>query len=388
MGYEHERTRSSRVELRAGSRNRNRPSEVEYQRFQWMRSPAIWCGGISFTTQRLFRTVVLGFVVLSAAACATVDHSAAASLGTAGVQATQVLSAEAGSAVQTLGDLNKWWHVEGTLVCINVRPKLRQGCIDNVAQQAEDPSVPELAQIMDVLNKQKQAIDTLNKAYAAFVNLAQYNAGQEATAALKTSFADINSFLSAVSALPGATAAAPISSTLEKLTAGVVGLIADSRQNAQIRAANKDLGIANEALYEGLSGETTAMISILSQMKIESAALYQSAYGVGLISPMDVLTPVFAGAYPGIRLQPPSAASQDVVRAAAQIVVSLQQQQTSAAVAASHRAALATLQALQAQHAKLQSKQGINIAEIQAEVSNLKADVAQMTSTSAASTNK
>ena len=337
----------------------------------------------------LVRTVVLALTVISGTACTTVDHNAAASLGTAGVQATQVLSAEASGAVQTLGNLNKWWAVEGTLVCINTNtPDLRKTCTGYVAKHPEDPSAPQLAQIIGVLNKQKQAIDTLNQAYAAFVDLAQYNAGQEATAALSTSFSDINSFLSAVSALPEAKPIPAISSTLEKVTGGVVGLVADNRQNAQILAADKELGIANEALYEGLKAETSATSSLLLELNSERDKLYERAFDAGLISPMTVLTPVFSEAYPGIQLQPPPAANQDLVKAAAKIVVSLQNQQASAAVISSHQAAIATLQALQAQHGKLRTKQGIDLAEIKTEVSNLKADVAQMTTTSASSTNK
>lgn len=349
--------------------------------------PLIPVGPLPKSLGRLLRTIVLALPAILGTACATVDHNEAASLGSAGVQATQVLSAEADGVVQTLGDLNKWWAVEETLVCTSTKtPDLRKTCIGNV--QPVDPSAPQLAQIIDVLNKQKQAIDTLNQAYAAFVDLAQYNSGQEATAALSTSFSSIDTFLSAVSALPGATPVPAISTTLKKITGGVVGFVADSRQNAQILAADKALGIANQALYTGLNAETTTMSSLLSELHTERETLYERAFDAGLISPMAVLTPVFSEAYPGIQLQPAPAANQDVVSAAAKIVVSLQNQQASAAVVSSHKAAIATLQALQAQHGKLQSKQGIDLADIKTEVSNLKADVAQMTTTPASSANK
>lgn len=333
---------------------------------------------------RLLRTTILSFATILSTACVTVDHNAAETLGTAGMKATEVLSAETRGAVQTLGDLNQWWHVEGTLVCVNAKkPDLRRTCIENIAKEPEDQSLPQLAQIIDILNKQKQAIDTLNQAYAAFVDLAQYNAGQEAAAALKTSFSNINSFLGAVSTLQGVSPIPAISSTLEKFTGGAIALIADSRENAQILAANKDLRVANEALYQGLNAETSAMSNLLSQLQVEGGTLFKQGVDAGLISPLGVLAPVFSEAYPGIQLQSPPKANQDVVRAAATVVVSIQDQQTSAAVVASHQAALLTLQALQAQHAKLESKQGIDIAEIKMETANLKADVAQMTATSA-----
>ena len=338
---------------------------------------------------RLFRTAVLASAALAVTACATVDHNAAAGLGTAGVEATQVLSAETGDAIHTLDDLNKWWAIEGTLVCINLKtPDLRKKCTESIAKHPEDPSARRLTQIIEVLNKQKHAIDTLNQAYAAFVDLVQYNAGQEATAALSTSFSDINSFLSAVAALPGVTPIPAISSTLEKVTGGVVGLVADNRENAEILAANRELGVANQALYEGLNAERGPMSSLLLELNSERDTLYERAFDAGLISPMAVLTPVFSEAYPGIQLQAPPAANQDVVKAAAKAVVSLQDRQASAAVMSSNEAAIATLQALQIQHGKLQTKQGIDLAEIRTEVDNLRADVAQMRTTSASSTSK
>ena len=338
---------------------------------------------------RLFRTAVLASAALAVTACATVDHNAAAGLGTAGVEATQVLSTETGGAIHTLDDLNKLWAIEGTLVCINARtPDLRKICTEDIAKHPEDPSARQLTQIIKVLNQQKHAIDTLNQAYAAFVDLVQYNAGQEATAALSTSFSDINSFLSAVSALPGVTPIPAISSTLEKVTGGIVGLIADNRQNEEILAANRDLGIANQALYEGLNAETGPMSSLLLELNSERDKLYERAFDVGIISPIAVLTPVFSDAYPGIQLQAPPAANQDVVKAAAKVVVSLKDRQASTAVISSNEAAIATLQTLQIQHGKLQTKQGINLAEIRTEVNNLRADVAQMGTTSASSTSK
>ena len=311
------------------------------------------------------------------------DHNTAASLGTAGVQATQTLSTQASDAVQTLGELSQWWGVHDILLCVNVgNAEARKACIDGAASPSPNPSVK---QLMDVLTKSKLASDTLNQAYSAFVDLAHYNAGQQATAALQTSFTDINSFLSAASALPGAVALAPISTTVEKATAGVVALIADNKQDAQILAANKDLQSANDALYKGLSAEGKAMTSILITLQAERQALYRSGFDAGLIDPTDILTPAFGEAYPGLRLQKPPAESRDVVKAAAQTVLTLRDQQTNAAIASSYTASLATLHALSTQHQKLADKQSLNLGQIQTEVSNLKADISQMSSSTASS---
>jgi hypothetical protein len=356
------------------------------------------------------RNVAAAAFLSTLTACVTLDHNTAASLGTAGMQATQVLSTQSSGAIEALGDLSLWWGVHDTLVCVNVsadEPKedrdskelkevkqakkakadkeAKQACVANLAPPHQDPNVEKL---VNVLNKGKQAIETLNQAYAAFVDLAHYNAGEEAAKALNTSFTDINGFLTAASTLPGAVALAPISTTVEKAVAGVVGFVADNKQNAQILAANKDLQTANDALYSGLSAESKAMTSILVTLQAERQALYSSGFDAGLIDPTDILTPIFDQAYPGLRLQKPIEANRDVVQAAAKNVRAQQDKQVDAAIASSYASSLSTLHALSAQHQKLAEKKALNIGQIQTEVSNLKSDIAQIGSSTTSSTKK
>jgi hypothetical protein len=328
---------------------------------------------------------LLPLVTALISGCVTVDHNTAAALGTAGVQATQVLSTQAAGAIGTLGQLNQWWGVHDTLVCVSTpTTDTQRACLAGVHPTPQ----PSTTQIVDVLNKSKQAIDTLNQAYSAFVDLAHYNAGQQATATLQSSFTDINSFLSAVSALPGAAALAPISTTVEKAAAGIIGLAADSKQNAEILAANKDLQNANDALYGGLSSESKALTSILQTLQSEREALYNSGCDAGLIDPTDILTPIFVQAYPGLRLQKPPEKDRDVVKAAAKFVIAFQDQQINAAISSTYVASLSTLHALSAQHEKLAAKQSLNLGEVQTEVSNLKADIAQISNSAPPSSAK
>ena len=82
---------------------------------------------------RVLRSVVVAALVSTVTACVTVDHNTAASLGTAGVQATQTLSTRASGAVQTLGELSQWWSVHDILLCVNVgNAEARKACIDGV----------------------------------------------------------------------------------------------------------------------------------------------------------------------------------------------------------------------------------------------------------------
>jgi len=284
------------------------------------------CRYATFRGARVLRAALVGLCVLSAAGCVTVDHNKAAAIGTAGMRATESLSAQTSGAIQTLSELNKWWAVDDRLVCISTgrametecvqtaeeqkkRPKvaceavvahvetLRKVCIDT--REKEDRPDPKVEALIGVLRKQKEAVHTLNKAYSAFVDLAHYNAGKHATAALKTSFASIKSFLSAVSVIAGGIALPVVSSTVEKVSGGILGFIADNRQNAEILAKNTDLVNQNKAFSDGMRAERKVMVNILSNLAQERETLYKRGFDAGLIDPTDALTPVFSEAYPG-----------------------------------------------------------------------------------------
>ena len=327
----------------------------------------------------------LGFGLLLVgllSACTTIDRNAAASLGTAGENATQALSAQTTSAGQTLGQLNQWWGVHDALVCTNIQvPAARSACLKSV-ETASDPALNKsVAQLSEVIAKRKQAIDTLNQAYAAFVDLSKYNAGQDATAALKTTFADVNSFVAAASALsPAAAAVAPISTTIEDAAGGALSIFADDQQNKLILAASKDLQTANDALYAGLILESGATTNLLVTLQSERDALYGSGLDAGIIAPTDVLTPVFSEAFPNIHLTAASAANRDAELLAAHMAVNAQTQTIVAAIPKSYTDALGTLHAVSAQHQKFDAQQTLNLTEIELEISNLQADVAQMNS--------
>jgi hypothetical protein len=329
------------------------------------------------------RTFSLFFVASLASflgACASTDHSAALALGTAGVTASQALSDQTASTQLFVTQLGPTWGVRNALVCTAVKPDLRAGCL-NGATSTPDPTVSaKLAQISDVLTKRKQALATLNQAYAAYVDLAKYNAGQEATSALATSFTKVNSFLSAASILsPGGAAIPAISATVQTVTGGAAALASDSQQNRQLLAASKDLHTANDAMVKGLTLERDATVNLLVTLQAERAALGASALKAGLLSPTDVLTPVLTQAFPDAHIATPPAINSDAIMAAASNVLAAQNQTAIALAPKSYDDALGALSALSAQHQKFETNQSLNLSEIEAEIASLQADVAQMT---------
>ena len=317
--------------------------------------------------------------------CASADHSAALALGTAGVTATQALTDQTTSARQSLNQLTPLWGVREALVCTNVKAELRPGCLKGATASADPAVAPKLAQISDVLAKRKQALSSLNQAYAAYVDLAKYNAGQEAASALATSFTKVNSFLGAASALaPGGAAIAPISTSVENVAGGVVALAADSQQNRQLLAASKDLHVANDAMVKGLTVERDATASLLVVLQGERAALGTAALKAGLLTPMDVLTPILTQAYPDAHIATPPDGNADVIMAAANNALASQRQSAVVSAPKSYDDALAALTALSAQHQKFETNQHLDLAQVEAEIANLQADIALMTPAAAA----
>jgi hypothetical protein len=338
-----------------------------------------------------FGLVIAGMLLLGG--CAATDHSAAVALGNAGIAATQNLSDQTTSMSASVSQLAPLWGVHDVLICANVKVELRDVCLKGAVSKPDPALAKQLAVINDVLAKHKAALGTLNQAYAAFVDLAKYNAGQEASASLASSFKDVNAFLAAASALsPGGGAAPVIGSKFEEAAGGVVGLMADSRQNHQILLASKDLHAATDSMTAGLALERNAVADLLTNLQSERANLAKSILDAGLVSPTEVLTPVINQAFPNATVLAPSEANNALVMAAARNVVASQGQAAVASAAKSYDDALAALRALSAQHQRLEMEEKLDLAQVEAEIANLKADAAQMkppsapTGTSSAST--
>ena len=318
-------------------------------------------------------------VVLSAlllCGCSTVDRTAAANLATSGQTATAALSTQAAQATAALQSLNQWWRIRDTFLCSNrVAADERKNCITAASEEPADPSVD---QIVTVLQKHKLAVDSLNQAYGAMLDLAQYNAGKEATAALSTSFASINTFLAAVSALPNGSAITAISSTAEKGVGIGISLLADREEDQQILRANRDLQVANDALYAALNVEKDVVSNLLGALQKEREQLYQAGLRIGLIAPIDVVGPIYSQVFPGIQLRTIPSNNADVVEGAAVGVLAIQDQAAEAAVGKTYESALTTLHSISQQHQQFAAGQTLSLGQLESDVASLQANVSQL----------
>ena len=325
--------------------------------------------------KRAFLTIIL----LTLAGCTEVDRSSAVSLATAGESATSTLSSQASTAVQMLGSLDKWWAIDADLSCIEKDAAAdRKSCLVGAGKSPGDiAAAKKVKQIVDLIKKRKQAVDALNQAYTAFADLAQYNPGQQATAALGTAYTKMNTFLSAASTLTG-TPIAPLGSMAENAGAVALSVVADAREDKLILDANASLQKANDALYAGLNAESSTMTSLFTVLEIERATIYSRAFDAGLIAPMDVINPVYASAYPGVKLQA-NPARQDVLAATAHDIIEINAQADSSTLASTYADSLNALHALSAQHVALSKGKPIDLNVLESEISNIQANVAQIT---------
>ena len=331
------------------------------------------------------RALVYGLVFVGMAGCTSVDKNAAASLATAGENATSALSSQADSTMKTLGALDSWWIVDEGLACSAIADATnRKTCLDGSAKTASnEPAAKSVQQIVDLISKRKKAIDTLNQAYTAFGDLAHYNAGQDTAAALQKAFASVNTFTSAASALSGIPIGA-ISTAVQDVAGGGLSLIADERANKLILSANGDLQKANDALYAGLSAELKVMQNLLIVLQAERQTMYQRAFDGGLIDPIDIIAPVYAGPHPTLKLRE-IPKQQDVLTTIAKNLIDADAVRNAKGVASTYGDSLDTLHAISAQHTSLAKGIPLTLGDIEAEISNLKADVAQLNQPSTSS---
>ena len=325
-------------------------------------------------------------LALFVSACSSIDRDGAKNLGLAGQSATRSLGIQVEATRTTLDVLNQWWAVHDALVCANVMVAVaRTACLSNVtgSSAAIHPPMLDAARVRlgDVMSKRAQAIRELNKAYTAFVDLAEYDAAAETAKAIDAAFAGINDLSAAASGLaPGGATLPTIASSFGAAATGIGGLFAEQKQARLMLEASTELHKAINALIAALRAERdyAASASLLAQLQNERAALLDSAIDAGLVLPYDALGPVFQKAFPNLSLSYPQDTNSDVIKAAAHAAVKAESMQAQDAAIRSYDAALATLQAVAKEHASLEDGESLDIDQIQGAAEHLETILATL----------
>lgn len=335
------------------------------------------------------------------AGCTGLDRPAARALGTAGKAAVLALEDQTDATRKSLASVPKWITAREALVCVALAPgQLRSTCLanaqrnafsalDSIRRSAESPDkqkeieevmhlVESLEKIDKVLVARRVVLETQGAAYQSFVDLADYDAADATKKNIGTLLAGVDelekSLAAAGVALPALPLAASALQTLEQGFTEGLSLLAEERQARQLLAASKALHVATDRIIRALRAERSLAASKSLQAEIIAIQdrLYTSLAAAGLIAPQDALKPLFNDIRPGSELaKTPPAANSDAYAVTIAITVHAESVKKQRAVADAYDAALDTLENVSLQHAKLETKRGLDIGEILDQVKRL-----------------
>lgn len=331
---------------------------------------------------------IAGLLLLSVGACAGIDPEAAKSLGAAGQGAAQALYTQANNAQTTLGELPALTVVREDLLCTAVKNqstgqtggKGLSDCLNSVIDPAtklpalnaaEAKSALDLAAI---IQKRAAAASELQSAYTAYVALATYDAGQEASTAMTRAFSSINSLSAAISSVyPAASVASVITPELTKAVSAGIGFLAYERQRQLLLHASQDLAVATNALLADLNAEAEYATGIFQVLAVEKATVYGAFIQAGLVSAPQVLQPALNDVVQGATVAPnPPAAYQPAIASAAQHYTMVQTQSEVGSISPIYQAAIKTLAAVVEQQKQLAADKPIEVQEIWTQLQELK----------------
>lgn len=321
------------------------------------------------------------------AACAGIARNDAKAVGSAGQTAAQALVDQDRAAATKLTSIPQWYAVREDLQCV-VRPAAQQDACLALVRNPPSPVAADLAKrdkavavLAQIMQKRAQAAQALETAYAAFVDLATYDAGAATTAAIKTAATSIDNLSKTIGTLiPTAAPAELITPAVTSLLADVGGLVAAERQSQMLLKASKALHVACEALAKDLGAERDFTTStLLGVLQTEAGTTYQAFLAAGLVTAPQILSPVLQSVAPGTALGAnPPAENAKVIRQAAVDYLSKSGPAQAQQVQQTYDKAVAALVALAAQHEKLESGASLDVADILARVQSLEADLQQL----------
>ena len=319
--------------------------------------------------------LLIFFALLTACATPQLDKADAKNLAAAGQVATQSLRQQTVQVKTALVMVPTIIVVKEILACNGVkRADLRDSCIGNSAQ-ARSGFEDSRKTLVDILDRRQKALKALEDAYADFADFATDEAGQNTAKAIDSAFGKINALTASMAPiLPAGVVIAPITSTLAKVVGELGTYAADKRQAELLLATSRDLRTAVEAMIQVLQAEedSAAMKSLMVELQDEVGRLERVTLDSGLASPMSVLGPYYASVAPDIALAAsPPAASADLAAAAARHVLAQTMSSRELAMTAAYDQAIRALLAVRAEHLRLEAKQGIDVAQILAEVQRL-----------------
>ena len=317
------------------------------------------------------------------------DRSGASTLASAGEAATSSLQQQANEVLAALDAMPVVLNITEILNCRdvgrsvadpNAGKRLQDDCIAG-ASKSSAPLDPVRKQIVEIVRKRAEAFQALNAAYVSFANLASYDAGAEAVAAVQTAVGKVNDLTQTMAAIPAVGVAIPaIQAGVTKVLGGAGAALAEEKQAELLSVASKDLRQAADTMVTALKAEedAQAMRSLMGELEKQKNRLERASLEAGLSPPMSILAPFYSKNAPDIGLvATPSAYNERLAREASVAVLNGTTAGRVEKIYATYSAAVSALTALSAQHEKFEEKKSIDTAVVLSEVQHLRALLAK-----------
>jgi len=211
-----------------------------------------------------------------------------------------------------------------------------------------------------------KAIETLGEAYKALKVEAEYDERADLVSATNTAIDGVNSFSASLLAIAsGAPAAALIQTPLSKVSEFGTGLIADNRQRRRIISANKEISAVAVRLKSALEVEAYIFDSLSQFIEKNRTSAKQALLDAKVVSHSEILSPLIDS----LELKPvknidATVAKSNATQTAVKAMLKAQSQNEVRAAQNRYRTSIAALNALVAGHNKIESKQGVELADL------------------------
>ena len=323
-----------------------------------------------FTKSRLAPLLLACLILPALGACAAAPRAPATTLAAAGIKTTGTLSAEVQDVAEQLQTADaadtfaRTWEL-----CSN-------------APIACAPDLPPIAlsqrrnALADVVALRARAVDQLGAAYAALQTEAASDGAADLQGAGAAAIASANSFASAAAALRGRGSAPAVPGTVASLVDFGFGALGEHLQRKRILRASREIAGAVLQLRNGLHDEAFVFDSLAEYLVAKRTAARLAMFDAGLISGdstlkalADQLGVTLVGGSSSIISSPGPA------RTALRATMEVSARQDVIAAQGRYRDALAALDALLREHADLEQKRSVSIADVERLLDRLNASL-------------
>ena len=308
--------------------------------------------------------------------CAAAPRAPAATLATAGIAATGSFGAEVQDVAAQLraADVNDAF-TRTLELCTNAPVACAPSTVPLEISQRRDA-------LADVVELRARAIGQLGQAYVALQTEAADDAGADLQGAGQAAVDSANSFAAAAAQLRGRTAQAAVPGQVASLVDFGFGALGEHLQRRRILAVNREIAKAVLQLRNGLQQEQAVFDSLSEYLIGKRAAARLALYQTGLSSTSAVMSQIATGL--GMTLVPNSdsivAGSVPIKTALLASIQALSRQDVLAAQGR-YRISIAALDSLLRQHAELEARQSVSIADVQRLIDRLNASLDKSSAT-------